>query len=382
VRDDTPGAVKAPGVILDGKKMPVRTTPHKVGLVASSAAIASLLVFNFGSVAPFRIASGVPVRLWDALPPSSTVAVVVPFLGCLVLSLQTGGRVRAAARGLLAAAAILIVLWFSGEAAALLLAEEGRLARYSMAAGAWVASFFGFALVVSSRKEVGESTLLATAMTAVAPAGIAVLVLSGHFSYFGMAVEYRTVSRQFPTWFWQHVTYSAVAMLVAIIVGVALGIIAHRSPRFADPVFTVTSVFQTIPGLAMIGILAVPLGMLTARLPVVRQFGIGVLGWAPVVTALTLYALLAIVRNTYAGLRSVPEATVEAGRGMGMARGQILRRVQLPLSAPIVFSGIRTAMQQTIGNATSACSSQPAPSAGRYSAACRRPQTTLCCSAR
>ncbi len=110
--------------------------------------------------------------------------------------------------------------------------------------------------------------------------------------------------------------------------------------------------FQTIPGLAMVGILVVPLGALAARYPVLRQFGIGGLGWAPVVVALTLYALLAIVRNTYAGLGSVPEPTVEAGRGMGMSTGQVMRKVQLPLAAPILFSGVRTASQQTIGNAT------------------------------
>lgn len=131
-----------------------------------------------------------------------------------------------------------------------------------------------------------------------------------------------------------------------------LGILAHRSPRLADPVFTATSVVQTIPGLAMIGILAIPLGIAVDSLPGLRALGIGVLGWAPIIVALTLYALLVITRNTYAGLNAVPASTVEAARGMGLSEGQVLRKVQLPLSAPIVFSGIRTGAQQTIGNAT------------------------------
>jgi osmoprotectant transport system permease protein len=85
---------------------------------------------------------------------------------------------------------------------------------------------------------------------------------------------------------------------------------------------------------------------------VLKQFGISGLGWAPVVVALTLYALLAIVRNTYAGLGAVSPVTVEAGAGMGMSERQVMRKVQIPLAAPILFSGIRTASQQTIGNAT------------------------------
>ena len=131
-----------------------------------------------------------------------------------------------------------------------------------------------------------------------------------------------------------------------------LGITAYRKPRLERPVFTVVSVFQTIPGLAMVGLLVAPLAAASFALPVLRRFGIGGIGWAPVVIALTLYALLAIVRNTHAGLRGVPRAVVDAGRGMGMTDDQLLRKVELPLGMPVVFSGVRTSAVQTIGNAT------------------------------
>jgi osmoprotectant transport system permease protein len=85
---------------------------------------------------------------------------------------------------------------------------------------------------------------------------------------------------------------------------------------------------------------------------VLREFGVGGLGWAPVVIALTLYALLAIARNTIVGLSSVPAETVEAACGMGMTRRQVLTRVQLPIARPIIFGGVRVASQQTVGNAT------------------------------
>jgi osmoprotectant transport system permease protein len=146
--------------------------------------------------------------------------------------------------------------------------------------------------------------------------------------------------------------YAAVSVASASVVGVYLGIVAFRNQQLERPVFATVSVFQTIPGLAMVGLLVAPLSAISFALPVLRRFGVGGIGWAPVVTALTLYALLSVVRNTYAGLRSVPPAVVDAGRGMGMTKGQLMRRVELPLGMPVVFSGVRTSTVQTIGNAT------------------------------
>jgi len=102
----------------------------------------------------------------------------------------------------------------------------------------------------------------------------------------------------------------------------------------------------------MVGLLVAPLAAISFAVPVLRRLGIGGIGWAPVVIALTLYALLAIVRNTHAGLRGVPRAVVDAGRGMGMTDEQLLRKVEVPLGMPVVFSGVRTSAVQTIGNAT------------------------------
>ena len=136
--------------------------------------------------------------------------------------------------------------------------------------------------------------------------------------------------------------FAAVSVTIATVIGIYLGILAFRNRRLERPVFATVSVFQTIPGLAMVGLLVAPLAAVSFSLPFLRKLGIGGIGWAPVVTALTLYALLAIVRNTFAGLRNVPPATVDAGRGMGMTERQLMRKVELPLGMPVVFSGVRT----------------------------------------
>ncbi len=326
---------------------------HKVGLTASAAGMVALVALNFGSVARLRIVTGEPVGVFEALGTPVACGLLGLWLLMLALSL-VGARSRflVLARGLCAGVAIPALLWASGYAATRLLAPLSPLARYSMGGGVWLAALAAFALVMASRRDAGERTFASLAISLLPPVGMIAVVATGGIARLGIAVEYGNVSHDLWVWTGQHVAYSAIALIIAILFGVGLGILAHRTPRFADAVFTVTSVFQTIPGLAMIGILAVPLGLLAANVPLARELGIGVLGWAPVIVALTLYALLAIVRNTYAGLNAVPASIVEAARGMGLSEQQVLRKVQMPLAAPIVFSGIRTAAQQTIGTAT------------------------------
>jgi len=133
--------------------------------------------------------------------------------------------------------------------------------------------------------------------------------------------------------FQEHVLLSGIAMLIAIIVAVPLGIFLTRYRRLAEPIIGIAAIIQTIPSLALLGFM----------LPI---FGIGKV---PAIIALTLYALLPILRNTYTGILGVDPALVDAGRGMGMTSRQILFMVELPLTLPIIMAGIRTATVLTIG---------------------------------
>ncbi|MBS2772157.1 ABC transporter permease [Anoxybacillus rupiensis] len=133
--------------------------------------------------------------------------------------------------------------------------------------------------------------------------------------------------------FQEHIMLSAISMAVAILVSVPLGILLTRNKRIAEPVIGVAAIVQTIPSLALLGFM----------LPI---FGIGKL---PAIIALTLYALLPILRNTYTGILGVDPALVDAGKGMGMTSWQILWMVELPLSLPVIMAGVRTATVLTIG---------------------------------
>jgi osmoprotectant transport system permease protein len=134
----------------------------------------------------------------------------------------------------------------------------------------------------------------------------------------------------------QHIILSLVALFWAILISVPTGILLTRQRWLAGSVLGIVSVFQTIPSLALLGFM-IPL------------FGIGPL---PAVIAMTIYALLPIMRNTYTGILDVDKAMLEAGKGLGMTKSQLLWMVELPLARPVIFAGIRTAAVMTIGVAT------------------------------
>lgn len=137
----------------------------------------------------------------------------------------------------------------------------------------------------------------------------------------------------------EHVGLVAVAVGVAVSVGVPLGVLATRDRRVETAVLGVANVLQTIPSLALFGFL-IPLPFL------------GGIGARTAIVALTVYALLPIVRNTHAGIRGVDPALREAGRGMGMTERQLLARVELPLAAGVIVAGVRVATVISIGIAT------------------------------
>jgi osmoprotectant transport system permease protein len=134
----------------------------------------------------------------------------------------------------------------------------------------------------------------------------------------------------------EHMYLSLISVLIACVLAIPLGIFLTRQKKLANGIITVISVIQTIPSLALFGFL-IPL------------FGIGT---TPAIIALTLYSLLPILQNTYVGILDVNGALIEAGTGMGMTKGQILRMIQLPIARGVILAGIRLVVVQTISLAT------------------------------
>lgn len=134
----------------------------------------------------------------------------------------------------------------------------------------------------------------------------------------------------------QHLGLTFVSLLLAIIVGVPLGILIARKKLFANPVLGTAGILQTVPSIALLGFM-------------IPAFGIGA---TPAIVALLIYALLPIIRNTYTGITGVDPAVIEAAKAMGMNRKQLLFKVELPLAMPVIIAGIRTAAVINVGVAT------------------------------
>lgn len=137
----------------------------------------------------------------------------------------------------------------------------------------------------------------------------------------------------------EHLYLVAISTGIAVLIGVPLGVLLTRQPRLSAGVLGFANVMQTIPSLALFGLL-IPL-------PIV-----GGIGGNTAIAALILYALLPIIRNTYVGITGVDAAVREAGRGMGMTDWQLLVQVEFPLAASVILSGIRVATVITVGVAT------------------------------
>ena len=327
---------------------------HKVGVTSAALGLVSLWAFPFTTVAANRLRTGTGVSLVGSLGYGWAAVLVGTWALLAVFSLLPAARgVRLSlARGWVAAALVPGTVALCEVAALRLLPEGGAFARLSVGAGAWISVIAAYAVVLCARRELGLNSRRALLLTAAIPVTFVVMLGTGALSDLGMLKEYANVSDAFWVYVRNTVAYSAAALVAATMVGFALGGLAYSVRRLAQPVFAVVNVFQTIPGLAMIGLLFAPLAWVRQNIPTAQPLGVGGLGWAPVVIALTLYALLSITRNTYAGLAGVPEEVVDAGRGMGMTRMQMMWRIRVPLALPVLFSGERTAAVQTIGNSS------------------------------
>lgn len=135
---------------------------------------------------------------------------------------------------------------------------------------------------------------------------------------------------------YQHMVMVALGILLALIIGVPLGILCTKSEKVETVIISIANLIQVIPSLALLALLMIIFGI----------------GFKTVIIALFLYSLLPIIRNTAVGLKEVDKESIEAGNGMGMTRLQLLYKVKFPLSLPFVLAGLRIAVVIAIGVAT------------------------------
>ncbi|WP_240501051.1 ABC transporter permease [Deinococcus sp. LM3] len=284
---------------------------------------------------PNRLAPGEYLRL----PPVWIAALLV-----LALLPLAAARWRPALTWVPATLALLLAVWLLGTCTGAALVGQAEFARASAASGAWL-TLLGAGVAVYGARLCGAPRWTGWAWVA----GLAALLLTGTLSNWSVLVEGRNEGPRWVQELAQHLRLVGSALGLAVLIGAPLAVWASGRQRVAGAVLGVANAVQTIPSLALLGLLIAPLSALANAFPALREAGVSGIGVAPALTAMTLYALLPVLRNGVVALLGVPAGAVDAARGMGMTATQRFWRVQLPLALPVWLSGVRQAAVLLVG---------------------------------
>lgn len=322
---------------------------NRVLPVLFAAAAAAALGSGFVSLAPNRLMSGQAIGLFAVTDPRFSAAIGALGVILLATAVAPPNRALHRAAAMIAAVLFLLVLAAAADAAATLAATAPPLARVSLGAGFWVLLAAAALAIIDALQRAGARYGEQVALGAAVATAFVAMAQAGLFDSLSLAREYRARQPVFAAALLRHVLLVAAAVGPAVLIGFPLGVVAARRRAMRGPLFAVLNLLQTIPSIALFGLLIVPLSALAAAVPGLAALGIGGIGPAPAIIALILYALLPVVRNTSAGIAGVDAAVVDAARGMGMTQRQLFWQVELPLALPLVLAGLRIVTVQAIG---------------------------------
>ena len=320
---------------------------NRVLAVLVLAGLAAALGLAFLTQAPNRLVTGTGIR-WSEVLVGSRAAVLVPALALFAGVFLPPSRRLLILRAL--AAMALLVGWvaLAGDAATGIAATATPLARTSLGGGFWVLCTLSALALADALQRLQLRPLWRLLAGAAVLLPIAALAGSGALDALSLLKEYRNRQDVFDAALLRHLQIVACTLVPTLLIGVPLGLAAFRSAALARPLFAVLGLIQTVPSIALFGLLIGPLALLAAAAPGLGLSGIGLV---PAVIALTLYSLLHVARSTCAGLGQVPLPVIEAATGMGLTRAQIFWKVQTPIALPLLLSGLRVCTVQTIGMA-------------------------------
>jgi osmoprotectant transport system permease protein len=315
-------------------------------LVLIALAAAMLPFINY---APNRLMSGEGRQLWQigTFPSYWLLALPAAFI---VLSLLPG-RFPLWATFILAQLTFITLFWSAGQAATLLATSESPLARTSPGSGLWL--WLALSLLICSdtaRRLTTRSVWrwLLNAQIWIIPC---VLLWLGKLDNLSLLKEYSNRQEVFNDALAQHLTLLFGTLLPGLAIGIPLGLWCYRHDARQTSVFTTLNIIQTIPSVALFGLLIAPLAGLAQQFPALAMLGIAGTGLTPALIALVLYALLPLVRGVVAGMRQVPPDILESAVAMGMSPRQRFWQVQLPLALPVLLRSLRVVVVQTVGMA-------------------------------
>ncbi|WP_325930429.1 ABC transporter permease [Leclercia adecarboxylata] len=327
--------------------MPITCHNRVLLLMALIALAAGALPFvNF---APNRLVSGEGRAVWQVWTFSPAL-LLIPLGLLLGLTLMRG---RWALVVTLAVCELLFaaLVWSAGLAASHLASSESPLARTAVGSGLWLWLALCLLACSDAIRRLSPQPLwrwLLQAQIWILPL---LLLFSGQLDALSLMKEYANRQDVFNDAGQQHLTLLLGTLIPALLIGVPLGLLCYRRPAAQGPVFAALNVIQTIPSVALFGLLIAPLAGLTRAWPWLSSLGIAGTGMTPALIALVLYALLPLARGVLAGLSQVPAEVLESADAMGMNSRQRFWQIQLPLALPVLLRGLRVVAVQTVGMA-------------------------------
>lgn len=302
------------------------------------------LVLPLVQFKPNRIVLGEGLPAFAALPFGMAVAAAVAvalIAGCL--------RWSALLRLVVAMAGVATVAISLGVAATHLTPDGDTLARVAPASGFWL-MLLAFALMLADAiTRLRPPLIIRWLFLAAAVVLIVLLLTSGILDGVSVMREYTARQDIFLREASAHLLLAFGSLGLALLVGLPIGVAIHQVRATRRPVLSVLNILQTIPSLALFGIMIPIFGWIAANVPGAAQAGVAGIGVFPALVALFLYSLLPVVSNTLTGLSGVSPATREAAVGLGLTRAQVLGWVLVPLALPVLLAAIRIVLVQNIG---------------------------------
>lgn len=302
-------------------------------------AIAACAFGGFVGEAPNRLVSGVPVTLWQTGDHAIGLWLAAFGIGLLVAIFAPNTRRTHLVVLALSTVALLLLIFAAGSVASLRMAAATPATRISLGGAFWVAGFCLVMIVIDALQRLDAPNLARLGVLVGIFAAMTAMALTGLFDGLSLAREYVARRGEFASELTRHCWLVLVSVAIAVAIGAPLGIFVARRPAAAPTIFGALNLLQTIPSVALFGLLIAPLSAL----------GVGGIGAVPAIIALVLYSLLPVVRNTHAGIIGIDPAIIDAARGMGLTQTQILWRVELPLGLPVFLAGLRIVTVQAIG---------------------------------
>lgn len=324
-----------------------RASPNWVLLSLLLAAAVAWLSLDAVSVAPNRIVPGEPHAAlaigggWPAL-----LLALIMLVGA-ILAWQPNRQRLWLTLVVVVVMLTLMPLWLA-MATHVLLEPDMPQARVGIGTSFWLLLFLLLLALIELRIRLGLSRSLGWLL--LLPVGASWwLALALWLGPLALLREYQTRSDQFVEALGTHLLLVGAAVGASLVLASVIVLAMRRHARFRRVTFGVLNFLQTIPSLALFGLLLAPLAWLASRLDWLAALGVSGIGWAPAFLALLGYSLLPMVRNIHVALEEVDPGVIESARGMGMNARQVFLQVRLPLALPVVVEGIRITTVQAIG---------------------------------